>query len=159
MLVDLHAARTLRCPIDAAFALALDPARFPATFRGCGPIPAVRRITLHATPAVGSTRELENSDGSRPHERILALEPPHRHAYLLSNLNTPFAWLVRTGYAEWSFAQVSEGVAVRWRYRFELTSPLAWPIAYPLLRVFMSTAMRRCLAAMAATLETAEGAA
>jgi hypothetical protein len=158
MFVDLRATRTFRCPADAAFALALDPERFPATFRGCGPIPAVRRITLHAPPAVGSTRELENSDGSRPLERILVLDPPHRHAYLLSNLNTPFAWLVRTGYAEWSFSAAPEGSAVRWRYRFELTTPLAWPIAFPLLRVFMTTAMRRCLAAMASMLEAPEAA-
>ena len=156
MFVALHATRTIRCPIDAAFALALDPVRFPATFSGYGPIPAVQRITLDGPPAVGSTRELENSDGSRPLERILVLEPPHRHAYLLSRLNPPFAWLVRAGYAEWSFAEVPSGTAISWRYRFELTTPLAAPLAGPLLRVFMATAMRRCLAAMAAALEAPE---
>jgi hypothetical protein len=30
-----------------------------------------------------------------------------------------------------------------------LTSPLAWPFAAPLLKVFMQGAMRRCLDAMA----------
>ena len=158
MFVDLRATRTLLCPVDAAFALALDPQRFPATFRGCGPVPAVRRITLHAPPAVGSTRELENSDGSRPLERILVLEPPHRHAYLLSRLSPPFVWLVRGGYAEWSFAGTPQGTAVVWRYRFELSTPAAALVAWPLLKVFMATAMRRCLAAMAATLEAPEGA-
>jgi hypothetical protein len=156
MVVDLHAARTLRCPIEAAFALGLDPVRFPPSFRGCGPIPAVQRIVLHAPPAVGSTRALENSDGSRPIETITVLDPPRRHAYTLSRLAAPFSWLVREGQAEWVFATAAAGTAVSWRYRFLLTSPLAWPIAFPLLRLFMAAAMRRCLAAMAATLEAPE---
>jgi len=150
--VNLRATRHFRAPPEAVFALALDPVRFPATFRGFGPIPAIRAITLHAPPAVGSTRELANSDGSRPLERITALEPPHRHAYVLSNLNVPFSWLVRAGHADWSFVPDAGGTAVTWRYRFELTSPLAWPLAAPLLHAFFAAAMRRCLAAMATTL-------
>lgn len=146
--VSLRADHRFRAPPEAVFALALDPARFPATFRGYGPIPAIRAIALHAPPAVGATRELANSDGSRPLERITALDPPHRHAYVLSRLAAPFAWLVRAGHAEWSFAPDDGGTAVAWRYRFELTSPLAWPIAAPLLHAFFAPAMRRCLAAM-----------
>jgi len=41
---------------------------------------------------------------------------------------------------------------VIWRYRFELATPLAWPLAAPLLTIFMQGAMRRCLAAMAQAL-------
>lgn len=151
--VCLRAEGGFRAPPEAVFALALDPVRFPATFRGFGPIPAIRAIHLHAAPAVGSTRELENSDGSRPLERIVALEPARRHAYVLSRLAAPFKWLVRSGHADWTFDARDGGTHVTWRYRFELTSPLAWPLAAPLLHAFFSAAMRRCLAAMATVLE------
>jgi len=150
--VNLQAEHRFRAPRDAVFALALDPVRFPATFRGFGPIPAIRPITLHAPPAVGSTRELDNSDGSRPLERITALEQGRRHAYVLSRLRAPFSWLVRDAHADWTFVPEGDQTAVTWRYRFALTSALAWPIAAPLLHAFFATAMRRCLTAMDAAL-------
>jgi hypothetical protein len=140
------------------FALALDPERFPATFAGCGPIPALRKITPHAPTAVGSTRSVESSDNSVLQEHVTAFEPPHRHAYVLSGMRPPLAWLAREGRADWRFTTVGDGTSVAWHYDFELTSPLAWPIAAPVLSGFMRTAMTRCLAAMAALLETREGA-
>jgi uncharacterized protein YndB with AHSA1/START domain len=155
MQIHVEVAQRFRAPPPEVFALALDPQRFPAAFRGHGPIPSIQRITLHAPPAVGSTRELENSDGSRPQERITALDPPHRHAYTLSGLRAPFSWLVRAGHAEWTLEAVAAGTAVRWRYRFELTHPLAWPLAWPLLGIFMRGAMQRCLLAMAEMLDEA----
>lgn len=151
--VNLRAGRHVAAAPEAVFALSLDPGRFPATFRGFGPIPAIRAITLHAAPAVGSTRELLNSDGSRPRERITALEPARRHAYVLTGLRAPFSWLVRCGHADWTLAPSGVGTDVAWRYRFELTHPLAWPLAWLLLHGFMRAAMQRCLAAMARTLE------
>jgi len=155
--VMLCASHTVPASAEAVFALSLDAERFPATFRGYGPIPSIRRITLHAPPAVGSTRELENSDGSRPQERITALEPARRHAYTLSGLSAPFSWLVRAGHADWTFAAEAGHTNVVWRYRFELASALAWPIAWPLLQVFMTAAMRRCLGAMAEVLAAQDG--
>ena len=151
--VSLTARRRFRVPPDAVFALSADPQRFPATFRGYGPIPAIRTITPHAPPAVGATRTLENSDGSRPHERITAFDPPLRHAYVLSGIAAPFSWLVRAGHADWSLAPAPGGTDVTWRYRFELTNPLAWPLAWPLLHGFMQRAMQRCLDAMARVVE------
>ena len=149
MQIRLLAQHTFPAPRAAVFALALDPARFPATFRGCGPVPAVQRITALAPPAVGSLRELENSDGSRVTERITALEVPSHHAYTLTGLAPPMSWLVRAGHADWTFASVADGTHVRWRYDWELAGPLAWPVAWPLLQGFMRHAMRRCLRAMA----------
>jgi uncharacterized protein YndB with AHSA1/START domain len=149
MQIRLLAQHTFPAPPAAVFALALDPARFPATFRGCGPIPAVRRITAQLPLAVGATRELENSDGSRVTERITALEAPRHHAYTLTGLAPPFSWLVRAGHADWTFTGEGEGTHVQWRLDWELASPLAWPVAWPLLQGFMRGAMRRCLRAMA----------
>lgn len=156
--MDVHvsAQRIIRAPAAAVFALAVDPQRFPLTFRGFGPIPSIRSISLLEPLATGSTRRLDNSDGSRPVERITALDPPHRHAYVLSGLSAPFSWLVRDAQAEWTFAPSATGVRVSWRYRFALTAIAAWPLAWPLLQVFMRGAMRRCLQAMAGMLEGSE---
>jgi hypothetical protein len=151
MHIRLLAEKVLPGPPAAVFALALDPERFPPTFRGCVPVPAVRSIRLRTPLAVGSLRDLENSDGSRVTERITALEAPSHHAYTLTGLAPPLSWLVRAGHADWSFTGVAGGTHVRWRYDWELAGGLAWPLAWPLLHGFMHRAMRRCLQAMAET--------
>jgi hypothetical protein len=147
--VLLHAERVLPCPVDAAFALAVDPVRFPALFAGFGPIPALRRIELHAPLAPGATRSVHSSDGSQLTERVIVHQPPQRHAYVLDGLRPPLRWQVRQGEADWRFTAVQGGTFVAWRYRFTLAHALVWPLAAPLLAVFMRGAMRRCLAAMA----------
>jgi len=158
MNIEISVARSIHAAPPAVFALALDPTRFPATFTGCGPIPALRRITPRAPSALGSTREVASSDGSLLIERITQFDPPHRHAYILSGLSPPLAWLVRDGTADWTFVPAADATQVNWRYAFTLTSTLAWPVASPLLHIFMRAAMRRCLDGMARVLE-ANGAA
>jgi hypothetical protein len=154
MIIKLRVERAIAAPVDAVFALALDTERFPATFRGCGPIPALRRITAHTPAAVGSTRSVESSDGSALTERVTALDPPRRHAYTLSGLRPPLAWLVRSGDAEWTFVEANGGTCVTWCYAFTLTTVLVLPLAWLLLQLFMRVAMRRCLRAMARALES-----
>lgn len=154
MNVNLLAERRIYAMPELAYRLALDPERFPPLFPGFGPIPALRRMALHGAPAVGTLRDVEDVDGVVMQERIDALEPDRRHAYTLSGLKPPLSLLVRRGAADWTFGICGEGVHVRWVYAFELTTPLAWPVAAPLLHVFMRTAMLRCLAAMAHVLET-----
>lgn len=149
MAVLLTAARTLPCPPTVAFALATDPERFPGFFTGFGPIPALRRITLHGPLGVGSSRQVDSSDGSALTERVVAHAPPQHHAYVLSGFRPPLGLLVREGLAEWHFVPQAEGTLVTWTYRFELTSFLVWPLAAPALHVFMRGAMQRCLDAMA----------
>lgn len=153
MAVHLSAARRIDAPIDAVFALSVDPQRFPAAFTGLGPIPALTSITPDAPSAVGSTRQLVSADGSHLTERIAAWEPPHLHRYVLSGFGAPLAWLVRAGTAQWQLSARDGGTFVHWTYDFELTSPLVWPLAAPLLKVFMQGAMKRCLDNMAAALE------
>lgn len=140
----------LACPPGQAFALITDADRFPAFFRGCGPIPAVRAVELDAPPlAVGARRTVRNADGSVLREVVTAFEPPRRHAYRLDGFRPPFAWLVRHGDACWTVEPDAAGSRVRWSYRFALVHAAAWPVAAPLLRLFMTAAMRRCLRAMA----------
>ena len=154
MNIRLRAQRRIAASADAVYALAIDAQRFPAVFTGYGPIPGLRRITLHGDPAVGTTRDVEDNAGVVMRERIDALEPGRRHAYTLSGLKPPFAWLVRVGHADWTFAPAGNATDVAFGYEFELTSPLAWPLAAPLLRVFMRGAMQRCLDGMARALES-----
>lgn len=148
MHVDLLAELTLPGRAQAAFDLSLDAERFPPCFVGFGPIPPLRAIRLHAPPAVGSTRDVEDANGVVMLEQITALESAHRHAYRLTGFQPPLRWLAREGQADWQFESTPDGTRTTWRYRFELTSPLAWPIAAPILKVFMQGAMQRCLAAM-----------
>jgi uncharacterized protein YndB with AHSA1/START domain len=155
-MIRLTIERTIDAAPDAVFALAVDPERFPRLFAGFGPVPALRRITLHPPLAVGSTRELESSDGSRLIERVTVLEPPHRHAYSLSGIRAPLGWLVRAGHANWTFATTGSATRVRWTYDWEPAGRLVHPFAWLLLQCFMRTAMRRCLAAMQSRLSTRE---
>jgi len=154
MAIHLRAERRIAASPEAVYALAIDAQRFPAVFTGCGPIPGLRRITLHGEPAVGTTRDVEDNAGVVMHERIDALEPGRRHAYTLSRLKPPFAWLVRVGHADWTFTPSGNATDVVFSYEFELTSALAWPLAAPLLGVFMRGAMQRCLDGMARVLES-----
>lgn len=149
MHVDLLAEERFAATPQASFELSLDAQRFPALFRGFGPIPALRAIRLHAPVAPGSTREVEDARGVVMLERITALDPPRHHAYTLSRFTPPLRWLAHAAHADWRFAPAAPGTHALWTYRFELTSPLAWPMAFPILRVFMQGAMQRCLAAMA----------
>ena len=134
---------------DVVFARSLDPRRFVAAFRGAGPIPALTKIELLGEPALGAERAVHSRDGAVLHERITAFESGVRHAYQLSGLRPPLAWLVRRGEADWRFAALGEGTHVRWDYVFTLTTPLVWPLAAPLLKLFMQRAMRDCLQALA----------
>lgn len=137
---------------DDVFALSVDPERFPPTFAGYGPIPALRRIVLDGTLAVGSEREVHSSDGSVLRERVTALQPPLHHAYTLSGFRAPLGWLVRAGHADWQLQPLQNGTLVTWSYRFEPTAALARPIASLLLRRCMQPAMQRCLRRMDALL-------
>lgn len=153
MKVHLSATQQVAALPTSVFALALDPVRFVQAFSGAGPIPALTRIEPLGAPALGAMRRVHSSDGAVLCERITAFEPARRHAYELSGLRPPLAWLVRRGEADWLFEPAGAGTHVRWDYAFTLTSPAAWPLAAPLLRVFMQRAMRRCLRALAHTAE------
>ncbi|TCZ83632.1 SRPBCC family protein [Lysobacter sp. N42] len=148
MHLDCHAHRVMPCTAAQAFALAVDTERFPRFFTGCGPIPAVRAVEPDGPPRVGATRRVRNADGSVLTETVTAFAAPHRHAYRLAGLRPPFAWLVREAAADWRIDAAADGARVAWSYRFELTHPLAAPLARPLLG-FMARAMQRCLDAMA----------
>lgn len=142
VLVAQHRFAHATAPI---FDLCIDAQRFPQVFRGYGPIPAIREIVLLAPLAVDSEREIRNSDGSVLRERVTALQPPLHHAYTLSGFRGPFAWLVRSGAADWQLQPLQDATLLTWSYRFETTSAITHPLAAALLRRCMQPAMQRCL--------------
>jgi hypothetical protein len=98
---------------------------------------------------VGSLRRVENTDGSVLGERLEVIECPQRHAYTLSGFRPPFSWLARSGAADWRLRRLAAGTEVCWCYRFTLSSVFAYPLCWPLLKIFMRCAMTRCLHEMA----------
>jgi hypothetical protein len=152
MQISCHAQQIFQCAPQAVFDLMVDPLRFPATFVGYGPIPAIRSITLESPLAVGAVRRIHNSDGTTLTEHVTMLDPPTRHAYVLSGFRAPFAWLVRKGEAHWSVNAEASECSVRWTYTFTLITVLVYPLATLLLGLFMQRAMQRCLENMARVL-------
>ena len=133
-----------------AVALTLDARRFPALFRGYGPVPGLSRIEPNSPPGIGATRRVESDDGASMLETITFLQAPSVHAYRLSGIRPPLAWLAEEGHANWAFSAAEGGTDVEWRYEWQVASWWVWPLTWLLLNVFMRGAMRRCLLAMAA---------
>lgn len=159
MLLHCTVRATLPAPPQAAFDLSADPARFPALFRGFGPVPGLRRIELDAPLAVGCTRRVYSTDGQQLTERVTELQRPDLHAYALNGLRPPLAWLAGDTQARWTFAPADGGCVVEWRYTFAARSALTAPLAALVLFGAMRPAMQRCLRAMAHALAQAPAAA
>jgi uncharacterized protein YndB with AHSA1/START domain len=156
MSIDLRAEWRFSAAPEAVFDLCVDPARFPQTFTGYGPIPAIRQISLDGPLRTGAQRRIHNSDGSVLDERVTLLERPHRHGYELSGFRAPFAWLVTLGRADWQIEAADDGTRVTWLYRFTPRSAVVRPFSWLLLRGFLQPAMRRCLRNMDRLLASAQ---
>lgn len=130
------------------FAEATSLEGLPKTFTGFGPIPGVLRAEVVGGGELkeGATRRVYNSDGSAIDEVIEALRAPERHAYrLVRGFKPPFNLLVREALSDWRFSPSAKGTRLEWSYTFTLTSPLAFPVTAPLVKVFFAQAMRRCV--------------
>ena len=113
-----------------------------------GPIAAIVDASMvdGAEVAEGAHRTVRMSDGVVLDEEIVAFARPVEHAYAWrGGLKPPFAWLVRGAKGHWTFADSGSGTRVTWTYRFELTSPLAYPVAAVAMRLFRAW-MRQALA-------------
>ena len=149
MIVETKARMHFMTSPEAVYDLMVDAARFPLTFAGYGPIPAIREVLLDGALRVGGTRRIANSDGSVLTEKVTRLDQPAGQSYTLLGFRPPFSWLVTRGEANWRIQKANSGTDVAWRYAFTLTTPLVYPLGVLVIRFFMRQAMRRCLAAMA----------
>ncbi len=151
MEVSTRASRVIAAPPEKVYDFATDPDVFHTIFPGNLLVPAVEKVSL-AEPgeaAVGRLRYVDNSDGSRITEMILALERPSRHRYrLVEGFQPPFSWMVKTAEGDWLFAPVEGGTRVTWIYSFQLRSALAAPVTLPIVKLFFRRAMEACLECM-----------
>jgi hypothetical protein len=131
---------------------------FPKHFQGYGPVPGMNRKELtedREQLQVGVVRRVYGQDGSVLHERILRLDRPHLYAYeIISGFSFRLGLLVQYAYTEWQFELgPAHSTRLTWRYRFNLTSLLAYPLALLIVKIFMRRAMVGCLASIKTTLE------
>ncbi|MEQ1564705.1 MAG: SRPBCC family protein [Myxococcota bacterium] len=146
MFIDSTAQATIASEPEVVWDWTWDPRN--RWFPGAGPVAAIERVELDELK-VGATRTVYTADGATLTETLLEVERGRRHRYRLTGLRPPFAWLVRAGDATWDYTGRDGATHVCWTYRFELTSPLAWPLAR-LVVVWFGVAQRRALARIAA---------
>ncbi len=148
--MELHTQAQTRVPLprEVVFDYATDVTRLPQAFRGAGPIPAIEKAHILGDGRMiqGAVRRIQNSDGSVIDEQIVTHTRPEQHTYRLpGGFKFPFNLLVREAEGDWVFADQDGGTSIVWRYRFRLTSPLAWVLAAPIIHVWFRQAMQRCL--------------
>ncbi len=155
MKITLHAAAEMPAGIEETFELATDPGRFPEFFPGNLVIPAVLRVELQGAPppAPGMLRLVHNADKTCITERVEAFDVPREHHYrLVDGFVPPSSWMIREAEGRWLFRESASGTHVDWYYTFHLTHPLAALLAWPLLGIFFTAAMRHCLRSMGQSL-------
>jgi hypothetical protein len=144
-------------PREAVFERAFNRTEMPKLLRGWGPVPGVERVELldDGDYAVGKIRRIHNTDGSSLDEEILAYAPPSAHEYrLFGDFRGLAKLLVREGFGEWRFIALDDSrTDVHWKYEFTLTSPLAWPLALPMMKVAFANMQRGTLRRLKAAFE------
>lgn len=81
-------------------------------------------------------------------EEVVVFERPRERSYRwLEPPPMPIALIVRSVEGSWRFEPDPRGTRIHWRYRFQLSSPLALPFALPLVAAFRSW-MRQSLERM-----------
>lgn len=127
---------------EQVFDLVGDHRNFPRTIAKTLLVPGVVRsepLPGSAESGVGSRRRLTLTDGTFMDEEVTAFERPVEHSYRwLKAPPMPIGLIVRSAEGSWHFAPEGSGTRIHWRYRFQLSSPLALPFALPLVAAFRS---------------------
>ncbi len=121
----------------------IDPARFYPKF---GPLPAVIGVKKQTGPwdVVGSSRELQLSDGGTVTETITDVRAPSFHGYRLTEFTKLFGRLVDYAHSEWEFAPEQRGTTVTWTYTFVAKKRWGWLVGL-IVRLFWDPYMRQVL--------------
>jgi hypothetical protein len=138
-------------PVEEVFDVANDIDSTPAIFRAYGLVPGVLRAEVIGAARLqqGATRRIATSDGNHMDEEMLVFDRPREVRYRLIGLASPFSLLVREAEACWTFAPSDRGTRIDWRYEFELTTALVWPVGVAVLQLAFRPWMKRCLANLA----------
>lgn len=146
--VETSASVRVSASAPDAFSLMSDMEKFPSFFTGYGPIPQVVSCEL-ITPSpvnVGSKRLITNGDGSVLEEVVQVHNPGKEQRYRIENgFVPPFSWMIAAAEGHWMFEPDGNQARITWRYRFELKTILAKPVAGFIVHVLFRRAMSRCL--------------
>ena len=156
MKLSARAAVEIPRPVGEVFDFATSCQGFPRFIHALGPIPGIARAEMVGVPApkAGAERRIHMTDGSVVAEEVLAYDRPSRHRYRwLEPPAFPFSLIVRGGEGDWRFTAAGGGTMVEWVYAFELTSPLAWPLAAAVVVVFRRWMQRALLRARSVLVE------
>lgn len=148
MLIQTSVQMVIHAPIQQVFDWSIDCQNLPRFFTGYRAIPAILNATttdglpLHE----GSTRIVQNSDGSNITERIVSLQRPTLQAYkLLHGFKPPFAWLVRSASGQWLYEAIDSRTQITWKFEFEMQHLLAYVVFLALIKHSFQTAQSICL--------------
>jgi hypothetical protein len=121
----------------------INPARFYPKF---GPLPAVVGVEDQTGPwhVVGSSRQLQLSDGGTVTETITHAVEPAFHAYRLTEFTKLFGRLVDYAHAEWTFEPEPRGTVVTWTYTFVAKKRWGWLVKL-IVRLAWDPYMRQVL--------------
>lgn len=120
----------------------------PKVFKGFGLIPAILKIELAEGNELkeGCIRKIYNSDKSILDEKVITFKRPERQTYqLIKGFTFPNTLLVILGQGDWIYKATEKGTLITWKYYFELTTPIVFPIGYLIVNFFMNKAMSNCL--------------
>ncbi len=156
MLIQTRVQIFIDAPIEQVFDASIDCQNLPKFFTGYQVIPAiVRATTTDGLPLhKGSTRIVQNRDGSEIEETIVALQRPTSQAYkLLNGFKPPFSWLVRSASGQWSYQKINVGTHIIWQFELEMQNRLAYVVFLALFKHPFKTAQNICLTNLKRTIE------
>jgi ribosome-associated toxin RatA of RatAB toxin-antitoxin module len=149
MKVQSQAAIAIKAVPEQVFDFATAVPNLPKVFKGYGAIPGIRRAEIVGGGEMreGAIRRVTNTDNSVIDEEIIKLNRPTQQTYkLISGFKPPFSFLIRSGAGDWTFVPSNDSTIVTWKFNFELTSVLAYPMMALIVSVFFQQAQQRCLA-------------
>lgn len=135
-------------PIEDVFDYSIACQNLSKFFTGYRAIPAILSATttdgmpLHE----GSTRIVQNSDGSRITECIVSLQRPTLQAYkLLDGFKPPFAWLVRSASSQWLYQVINSRTHITWQFEFEMQHFLSYVVFLVMVKHSFRMSQSICL--------------
>lgn len=149
MKVQSQASIEIKALPAQVFDFATAVSTLPKVFKGYGVIPAISSAEIVGGGEMreGAIRRVTNSDNSVIDEEIIQLTRPNKQVYkLTSGFKPPLSYLIRYGGGDWTFTLSNDATIVTWKFYFELTSVLAYPIMALIMSAQFQKAQQRCLA-------------
>ncbi|HAZ44162.1 MAG TPA: SRPBCC family protein [Cyanobacteria bacterium UBA11371] len=148
MKVQSQASIEIKASPAQVFDFATAVSTLPKVFKGYGVIPAIRSAEIVGGGEMrgGAIRRVTNSDNSAIDEEIIQLTRPTKQTYkIVSGFKPPFSYLIRYGGGDWTFTPSNDSTIVTWKFYFELTSVLAYPIMAFIMSAQFQKAQQICL--------------